>query len=376
MDFSLTEEQAMLADSVSRFIDNEYSFEKRTAIAAGESPFSDEVWATFVDLGWTAMLFDEEDGGFGGGPIELMLIMEQFGRGLVLEPFVPNIVLAGGVLKRAGNVVQKSRWLSGIVEGTRHGALAFAEPQARFDIAHVVTRGQQVDSGWRLDGKKTFVLNGGNADVLVVPARTAGGPSDERGITLFAVDAGAHGVTKMPYKTVDALGAAEIELADVRVESDAVLGEVDGGYEILQQSVHDGLLAVSAEAVGIIRAMHDKTVDYSKQRVQFGVPIGSFQALQHRMVDTLMACELCRSLLLRAAMLLSDGAADAGEALAELKYLIGTAGRKVAQEAVQLHGGMGVTWELDIAHFFKRFSAIEVMFGNADYHLDRLAGLR
>ncbi len=376
MDFSITDEQSMLADSVTRYIDNDYSFDKRMKTAESDASFSSEVWQNFVELGWTAMLFSEADGGFDGGPTELMLMMEQFGRGLVVEPFLANIVLAGGVLKRSASDAQKARWLAGIIDGSKQAALALCEPQARFNIADVATTARQDGGNWVISGAKSLVLNGDSADLLVVPARTSGDRQDENGITLFVIDAHADGVKRQAYKTVDAQGAAEITLADVVAAADAVLGETDAGFAALQDAVRDATLAVSAEAVGIMRTMHDKTVDYSKQRVQFGVPIGSFQALQHRMVDTLMACELTRSVLLRAVMLLEDDSPDADTAISELKYMIGTAGRKVGQEAVQIHGGMGVTWELDIAHYFKRLTAIEILFGNADYHLDRVAGIR
>lgn len=374
MDFSITEEQSMLADSVARFIDNNYDFDQRMKIAEGEAAFSREMWQNFAELGVTAVLFDEDDGGLGGGPVEAMLMMEQFGRGLVVEPFVANIVLAGGALRHLASPEQKERWLPGIIDGSLQAALAFAEPQARFDIANIATSASRDGDAWILSGRKTLVLNGGEADLLVVPARTGGQQGDPGGITLFAVDASAGGLGRRPYKTVDAHGAAEITLEDVRVDADRVLGDVDGGFATLQQVVDDATLAVSAEAAGIMRTMHDKTVEYSKQRIQFGVPIGSFQALQHRMVETLMACEQTKSLLLWATMLRAERDANSSRAITALKYQVGTAGRRVGEEAIQIHGGMGMTWEMDIAHYFKRLTAIGILFGHADYHLDRYAG--
>ncbi|MGB5345082.1 MAG: acyl-CoA dehydrogenase family protein [Woeseia sp.] len=373
MDFSITDEQAMLADSVTRFIDNDYSFEKRMKTVEGDAAFNEATWQNFAELGWTAMLFDEADGGFDGGAVELMLIMEQFGRGLVVEPFLANVVLAGGVLKRVATAEQKARWLTGIIEGSTQAALAFAEPQSRYNFSDIATTATKSGKGWQISGKKAFVLNGGNAQVLIVPARTAGAQQDHDGISLFAIDANAQGVSRQAYKTVDGQSAAEITFTKVKAAATDLLGEAGKAHATLSDVLRDATLAVAAEAVGIMRTMHDKTVDYSKQRVQFGVPIGTFQALQHRMVDTLMACELTRSLLLRAVMLHGDNSAESAKAVSELKYMIGTRGRKVAQEAVQLHGGMGVTWELDIAHYFKRLTAIEILFGDADHHLDRLA---
>lgn len=371
MDFSLTDEQSMLADSVARFIANDYGFDKRQRIAAGEEGFSREVWKAFAELGWTAVPFDEDDGGFGGGPIELMLMMEQFGHGLVVEPFLATVVLGGGVLKRSATRAQKERWLAPLVAGELQAALAFVEPQGRFDVCDVATRANRSGDRYVLDGRKSVVLNGGAADLLIVPARTGGPRAGRDGITLFAVTSDAAGLNRRPYRTVDGHRAAEIELEAVAVRSDAVLGEVGGGADVLLAVVEDATLAVCAEAFGIVRTLQEKTVDYTKSRVQFGVPIASFQALQHRMVDMLMAREQIRSLLTWATMLAAARNPAAPRAISAVKYHIGTAGRLVAQEAVQMHGGMGVTWELDIAHYFKRFSAIEILFGNADFHLDR-----
>ena len=375
MDFSITEEQSMLADTLSRFIDNEYTFENRMQVAESAEPFSAEIWQTYAELGLTAALLAEEDGGLGGGPVELMLIMEQFGRGLVLEPYLANVVLAGGLLKRAGNAEQKEEVLAKIVDGSLQAALAFAEPQGRYDIANISTTATKSSDGFVLSGRKTLVLNGASADVIIVPARTSGEPADTAGISLFLVSAKSAGVSIDSYQTVDAHGSAEIELSDVEVAESALLGEADRGYEVLQQVIDEATLAVSAEAVGIMRTLHDKTVEYVKDREQFGVPIGSFQALQHRLVDTLMLCEQSRSLLLWAVMLAAENKPEAARAISALKYQVGTAGRQVAQEAVQMHGGMGVTWEMDIAHYFKRHQAIGTLFGDADFHLDRYLSL-
>ena len=371
MDFSISEEQSILADSVTRFIENDYDFEKRQKIAESENGYSSELWQTYAELGWTAVPFAEDDGGLGGGPIELMLMMEQFGRGLVVEPYLATVILAGGVLRRAASEEQKAQWMSGIIDGKIQAALAFSEPQSRFDIADIATSARADGDNYVISGRKNLVLNGGNADLLIIPARTSGSQSDENGITLFAVAADTAGIDRQNYATVDAHQAADITLKDVMAESGAVLGEVGEGSATLQAVIDEATLAVCAEAVGIMRTMHEKTVEYSKNRVQFGVPIGTFQALQHRMVDTLVACEQTYSLLLWTAMVNADGNPDARKAVSALKYQIGTAGRKVAQEAVQIHGGMGVTWELDISHYFKRFTAIELLFGNADYHLNR-----
>jgi len=371
MDFALTEEQGMLQDSVSRFIDNDYDFEKRQKIAESEAGYSAELWGTFAELGWTSVPFAEEDGGFGGGPIELMLMMEQFGRGLVVEPFLANVVLAGGVLRRVADAEQKAQWLSPIIDGSRQAAFAFAEPQSRHVLADVKTTAVESDDGYRLNGKKALVINGGRADFIIVVARSSGDQKDESGLSLFVVDAAAQGVLRHSYPMVDGHQAAEITLQDVLVPATACLGEAGNAFATIQSVIDEATLAVCAEASGIMQAMLSRTLEYAKNRVQFGVPIGSFQALQHRMVDMLMACEQTRSLLLWAAMVNSEGGADAARSISALKYLIGTSGRKVGQEAVQIHGGMGVSWEVDVAHYFKRLTAIEILFGNADFHLTR-----
>jgi alkylation response protein AidB-like acyl-CoA dehydrogenase len=371
MDFTVSEEQSMLADSVAKFIDNDYDFESRQKAADSDLGYSEELWNTFAELGWTAVPFDEDDGGLGGGSIEMMLMMEQFGRGLLVEPFLANIVLAGGVLRRVASDEQKVRWLAGIISGETQATLAFAEPQARFDINNVATSATRDGDGYVISGNKALVLNGGSADLIIVPARTHGKQSDQDGITLFAVAADSAGIEVRPYKTVDGHQAAEIEFNKVSVDRISVLGEVGNGYSTLQEVVDEATLAVCAEAVGIIRTLQDKTVEYVKNRVQFGVPIGSFQALQHRLVETLMECEQSKSLLLWSAMVNNSSGADAKKSIHALKHQIGTAGVNVAKEAVQMHGGMGVTWELDIAHFFKRLTAIDMLFGNADYHLDK-----
>ena len=375
MDFSISDEQSMLADSVSKFIDNDYDFERRQKIAESQDGYSKELWQTYAELGWTAVPFAEEDGGLGGGPVELMLMMEQFGRGLVVEPYLANIVLAGGALRRAASQDQKSEWLAPLIEGNLQAALAFAEPQARFNIADIKTTAKRNGKGFVLSGDKTCVLNGGNAGLLVIPARTSGEQTDEDGITLFAIASDSAGLERRPYQTVDAQQAAELKLRNVAADVAQVLGDVDKGFATLQAVVDEATLAVCAEALGIMRAMHEKTVEYSKQRVQFGVPIGSFQALQHRMVDSLMACEQSRSLLMWAVMVNEIESPEAQRAISAMKYQVGTAGIYVAREAVQIHGGMGVTWELDIAHYFKRMTAIDLLFGNADYHLDRYVRL-
>ena len=375
MDFALSEEQLMLEDSVEKFIANDYDFDTRQKYAGSDTGYSRDVWQQFAELGWTAVPFSEEDGGFGWGPVEIMLIMRQFGRGLVVEPYLANIVLAGGVLRRLADAAQKADWLAPVIGGETQAALAHVEPQSRYDLASVATTATPDGDDYVLSGSKGVTLNGGNADFLVVSARTAGATTDPEGISLFVVPADAAGLSRRAYPTVDGHQAAEIDLEDVRVPAANRLGPDGQALETIVAVTNEATLAVCAEAVGIMQIMTHKTVDYSKSRVQFGVPIGSFQALQHRMVDMLTACEQSYSLLLWATMLAAEdaGSEEAQRAVSSIKYQVGTAGKKVGQEAVQIHGGMGVTWELDIAHYFKRLTVIGQLFGNADYHLDRLA---
>lgn len=373
MNFSLDDTQTMLADSIEKFIENDYDFDTRQRHAGSAVGFSTDVWKMFAELGWTAVPFSEDDGGFGGSPIDVMIMMQRFGRALIVEPYLANIILAGGVLKRAASTEQRERWLHPIIAGDLHASLAFVEPQGRYDLANIATTASADGSDWILSGRKGYVLNGRNANLLLVPARTSGTQSDSDGITLFAVDATADGISTHDYPTVDGHQAAEIVFDDIRVDSKAVIGETGAGFAVLDAAVDDATLAVSAEAVGIMHVLKDKTVEYSKNRVQFGVPIGSFQALQHRMVDMLTDCEQSQSLLMWATMVNAASQSDAKRAISAIKYKIGTTGRKVGEEAVQIHGGMGVTWELDIAHYFKRLVTIGQIFGNADWHLDKLA---
>ena len=372
MDFSLNEVQMMLADSIEKFIANDYDFESRQQHSGSDIGYSQEVWQTFAELGWTAVPFSEEDGGFDGGAVDMMVVMERLGRGLIVEPYLANVVLSGGVLRRAASDAQKAEWLSPMIGGELQTTLACVEPQARYDVNNVATTATLDDDMWTLNGAKGYVLNGGHADLLIVPARTSGDQSDHHGITLFGVAADAPGVAIRDYETIDGQRAAEIDFKNVVLPADKVIGEIDQGFDVLEAAVSDATLAVCAEAVGIMSVLTEKTIEYSKSRVQFGVPISSFQALQHRMVEMYTACEQSRSLLMWAAMLSEKGDKESRRAVHSLKYQIGIAGKQVGEEAVQIHGGMGVTWELDVAHYFKRLTAINLMFGNADWHLDRL----
>lgn len=374
MDFSFSEEQVLLQESVQRFIQNSYDFETRQKNSKSEDGFSRENWATFAELGWLALPFSEDSGGFGGTAVETMIMMEEFGKGLVVEPFIPTVILAGSVIEAGGSAEHKEGVLAEIMAGTKFAALAFVEPQARFNLADVTTTATSSGDSYTINGFKGVVLGGPSADVLVVPARTAGNQSDEAGITLFLVDATADGVARRDYPTIDGMRASEITFENVEVPASAVLGEVDNGLPLLEAAIDQGILAVGAEAVGAMEVLYKATVEYCKTREQFGQPIGKFQVLQHRMVDMFMEHEQAKSILYMAALRMSgDDPVEAKKAVSALKVQVGKGGRFVGQSAIQLHGGMGMTDELSVGHYFKRITAIETLFGNVDHHLKKYA---
>ena len=376
MDFSFTEEQTLLQESVSRFMQNDYGFEARQKNASTEQGFSAENWQTFAELGWLGVPFSEADGGFGGGAIETALMSEQFGRGLLIEPFLATVILAGGAIKHGGSEEQKSQYLPGIIDGSKHAALAFVEPQARFNIADITTAATADGDGYVLNGDKAVVLNGPQADFLVVSARTSGEQRDEDGVSLFVMDAATAGISRRDYPTVDAFRASEITFENVKLGTDSLVGEAGKGLPILQQAIDDGVLSVGAEAVGCMEVLYKDTVEYCKQREQFGQPIGKFQVLQHRMVDMFMEHEQSKSLMFMAAMRMAEGyGAEAQKAVSAFKVQVGKSGKFVGQNAVQLHGGMGMTEELNIGHYFKRLTIIDTLFGNVDFHLQRFGAL-
>ena len=372
MDFDFTEEQRLLKESVDRFITDRYNFEQRKAFAKNDAGYSSENWSQFAELGLLAIPFAEEHGGFGGGPIETMIVMEAFGRGLVLEPYLSTVVLGGGLLRHGGSDAQKSELIPKIASGDLRLAFAHGERQARYDLADVETRAKKSGAGYVLEGDKSLVLNGDSADMLIVSARVSGGQRDRNGIGLFLVDADAKGVSRRGYPTQDGLRAAEISLSGVEVSADRVLSE--DALPMIERVVDEAIAALAAEAVGAMAEMHALTVDYLKTRKQFGVTIGSFQALQHRAVDMFVALEQARSMAMFATMTADDDNAEArSNAISAAKVQIGRSAKIVGQGAIQLHGGVGMTMELKVGHYFKRATMIDVVFGDADYHLARLA---
>ena len=377
MDFSNTEEQQMLQESVQKFVYKSYDFDTRNKIIATEKGFSDENWELFAELGWLTVPFQEEDGGFGGSAIDLVVMMEEFGKAMLVEPFVATTVLAGGLISEQGSAQQKAELLPKIMEGKLQLACAYAEPGSRFNLANIKTSAVADGDNIVLNGSKTAVLNGSNAEVLLVVARESGAATDTTGVSVFMVDATSAGVSIQAFANVDGKKSAEITLKDVSVSATARLGEAGSALSALTAVVDRATLAVSAEAVGAMEAMLHKTVEYSKTRKQFGTAIGTFQALQHRMADMFIECQLARSIAIMAAMKL-DGGEDVTEkskSVSAAKSRIGKAINKVGQEAIQIHGGIAMTEELDVGHLFKLVTAAEIMFGNTDYHTERFASL-
>lgn len=368
MNFEFSEEQVMLRDSVARFIQDDYGFDARRRIAASETGMSEQHWQTFAELGWLSVPFAEEHGGFGGGPVDVMVMMEEFGKGLVLEPYFATVILFGGLLQRAGNAEQQAAYIPRIIEGNCLGAFAFVERQSRYELCDVKTRAAADGDGFVLSGEKVVVYNGANADTLIVAARTSGEQCDEEGISLFLVDAAAEGIDKLVYPLMDGQRAANFVFRDVRLPADALLGERDRALPLISRVVLESCVALAAEGLGIMGQLNAKTLEYTKQREQFGVPIGSFQALQHRMVDTFMSYEQTKSLLYRAACTLEKEDEDPARDIHALKVMLDRAGRHVHSEAIQLHGGMGLTDEMDIAHYAKRLMTLNAVFGDGDYH--------
>jgi len=374
MDFDLTEEQRLLRDSVERLLADHYGFDRRRSYLAEPNGWSRALWSQHAELGLLGLPFAESYGGFGGGPIEVMLVMEALGRVLALEPYLATVVLTGTALRLAGSEAQKSRILPQIAEGQMILAFAHGERQARYDLTDVLTTAKPKGSGWLLDGAKSVVLHGADAGRLVVSARTSGERDDPEGITLFLVDAAANGVARRSYPMRDGTRAAEISLSDVEVGSEDVLGEVGKGLPVIDRVVEAGIAATAAEAVGAMEAMQAMTLEYLKTRQQFGRPIGENQVLQHRAAEMLMELERGRSMAMLAAMMVGEpDAAERAHNIAMVKVGVGQASKFVSQNAVQLHGGIGMTEEYAVGHYFRRCMVIEHLFGDTAHHLSRLA---
>jgi pimeloyl-CoA dehydrogenase small subunit len=374
MDFDLTEDQRLLGDSVARLLASEYGFEQRKALLKAPLGWSETLWSRYAELGLLGLPIAEEYGGFGGGPVDVMLLMQAFGRHLVLEPYLATVVLGGTAIRLAGNAAQQGEVLPEIAAGTVKLAFAHDERQARYDITDVLTTAKPQGDGFVLEGAKSVVLHGDCADRLVVSARTAGGRDEPEGISLFLVDAAAPGLARRGYALRDGTRAAEISFSNVQVPRSALLGQADNALPVIQRVVEAGIAATTAEVIGAMEAMQAMTLDYLKTRQQFGRPIGDNQALQHRAAEMLVAMEQGRSMAMLATMSLEEeDAAERARAISMAKVGVGQAGRFVSQNAVQLHGGIGMTEEYAVGHFFRRVMVIEHLFGDTATHLDRLA---
>jgi alkylation response protein AidB-like acyl-CoA dehydrogenase len=373
MNFRLSDEQAMIRDGIARFVREHYDLAGRNTAVAGEHGFSRLHWQQFAELGWLAVPFAETEGGIGGGSVDTMVVMQEFGRGLVAEPYLPTVLLFGGLLQAGADSTVKSALIPRIIAGELQGAFAFHERQSRYAITDVATRARRADGAWVLDGEKTVVLNGGAAHKLIVLARSSGGQSDPQGLGLFLIDGAAPGLERTCYRMTDGREAANLRLSGVRAE--AVIGEAGEGCAVMAPVLDAARLAICAEALGAMEFLNAATLEYCKARKQFGVPIGSFQALQHRLVDMFGACENVRSLLFRAVCAADAGDADAARSLLALKVMVGRAGRLIGGEAIQMHGGMGMTNELAVGHYVKRLMIIDILFGDADHHQQRFIEL-
>jgi alkylation response protein AidB-like acyl-CoA dehydrogenase len=374
MNFEFSEEQTMIKDSVSRFVREQYDFDTRRGIIASDEGISREFWTMFAELGWLSVPFAEEYGGFGGNAVDIAVVMEELGKGIVVEPYASTVVVFGGLLSASTNRDLKEQVIPSVIEGNCLGSFAYVEPQSRFEMTDVKTTATPNDSGYTLNGVKTLVANGGTANKFIVTARTSGEQFDPSGISLFLVDAESPGVEVKAYKMMDGQSAATVTFVDVSVTESQLLNTAGEGIDLVDRVMPQILIGLSAEALGIMATLNTLTVDYTKTRQQFGTPISSFQVLQHRMVDTFMACEQTKSLLYRGlceskSVAEGETAADAlAKTVHALKATVARYGKTIGEEAIQLHGGIGMTDELNIGHYVKRLMMINTTFGDGDFH--------
>ena len=375
MDFNFTEEQSMLRDTIASFLQDKYDFETRRKIVASESGWRADYWKAFAEeLGILGASFSEDLGGLGGGAIDNMIIMEEFGKALVIEPYLGTVVIGGGFMKHSGYAGAASV-IEGIVAGTTTIAFAYAEPQSRYTWRDLKTTARKDGSGYVLDGHKAVVVGAPFATHLVVTARTGGAQRDAGGVSVFLVDKSLPGIVTRDYPTVDGGRASEVYFENVSIPADALVGEEGGGLPLVDKVIDEATAAVGAEAVGVLRKLHEGTLDYAKQRKQFGTAISNFQVLQHRMVDMFIEVEQAVSMTYMATIKLDEGNDERAKAVSAAKVRIGRACKFVGQNAIQIHGGMGMTDELAIGHYFKRASIIEGLFGSVDHHLKRYESL-
>jgi pimeloyl-CoA dehydrogenase small subunit len=371
MDFSFTEEQSMLRDTVASFLSDKYDFETRRGIVKSEAGWRPDYWKAFAEeLGILGAPFAEDLGGLGGGATENMIVLEEFGKALVVEPYLGTVVIGGGFLKHSGHA-QAGELIGKIIDGTATFAFAYAEPQARYTWSDLKTTAKKDGAGWVLNGHKAVVVGAPWASHLIVTARTGGSQREAAGVSVFIVDRNAKGVVTRDYPTVDGLRASEVFLENVQVPAEALVGAEGAALPLVEKVIDEATAAVSAEAVGVLRKLHEGTLEYTKQRKQFGQPIASFQVLQHRMVDMFIQVEQSVSMTYMATIKLDESDDERAKAISAAKVQIGRACKFVGQNAIQLHGGMGMTDEMAIGHYFKRATIIEGLFGSVDHHLRR-----
>jgi len=373
MDFNFSDEQRQLKDSVERFVRDQYAFDKWRKTVTTEEGYREENWRQIAELGWLGVAVPEAYGGLGGNAVDTAVIMEGLGQGLVAEPYFSTAVLGGGFLCHGGSRAQKEALLPALAEGKLKLAFAFAEHQSRFNLADVAVSAKKNGGGYVINGQKCVVFDALAADRLVVSARTAGGAADAKGISLFLVDRKAKGLSVKGYRTVDHRRAADVGFDQVAVGADALIGKADEALPLIELVADHAISALAAEAVGCMQVLCDTTNEYLKTRKQFGRPIGQFQVLQHRMVEMWIALEQARSMNYMLAMKVAEPAPERAKSAAATKTTIGQSGRFVGQQAVQLHGGMGMSDELNVGHYMKRLMTIDLLFGNADYHRKRFA---
>ena len=372
LNFDLSPEQLLMKEAAERYLRDAYSFDARRRLLATDAGVSREVWRRMGEFGWLGMPLSEGGGGMGGSPVDIMVLAEQMGRALVVEPWFASVLLAGRLVDRLGSAEQHQRILAPLIAGETFLGFAHLEADARFELARVATTARRHGGGWVLDGAKSFALAAPLAEWIVVSARTAGAPDSEDGLSLFLVRRDAPGVSVRPYRSVDGHGAADLVFASAAVPDDALVGAAGRAYPALNTVIDAATAALCAEAVGAMERANEITLEYLKTREQFGQKIGKFQALQHRMVDLFMEAELSRSITIAATIKLEEGAADAQATISAAKVRIGKAGRLVGTQGVQLHGGMGMTQEYPIGHYYRRLLAIETMFGNTAFHRARV----
>ncbi|ATQ42106.1 acyl-CoA dehydrogenase family protein [Caulobacter mirabilis] len=375
MDFNFTEEQSMLRDTVASYLQDNYDFEKRRKMIGSDAGRDPAIWSAFAnELGILGAPFSEDLGGLGGGAIENMIVMEEFGKALVVEPYLGTVVIGGGFLKHSG-YAGAADLIGSVIEGKTIFAFAYAEPQARYTWQDLKTTAKKDGAGWVLNGHKAVVVGAPWATHLIVTARTGGGQRDADGVSVFIVEKGAKGVVTRDYPTVDGGRASEAYFENVAVGADALIGVEGKALPLVNKVIDEATAATCAEAVGAMRQLHAGTLDYAKQRKQFGTAIANFQVLQHRMVDMFMNLEQSVSMTYMATIKLSEDDAERAKAVSAAKVQIGKACKFVGQNAIQIHGGMGMTDELAIGHYFKRATLIEGLFGSVDHHLRRYEGL-